>query len=114
MPCGLVLVVTGGSYISRVVSDGQADNQGLQVGDAVRCVGQQQVRDYSELMQLLPLLPRPMAMTVARSVVNYVAAGSPPSGAMVRRHSSDALNNMCDEIGAALATAYSIVVGLQN
>lgn len=54
------------AYISKLVPGGQAQQQGIKVGDIVISVAGKTMGSYDEIMHMIPLMPRPLELVLTR------------------------------------------------
>ena len=67
-PMGMTLQkdFEGEALVSRVISAGAAANVGIQVGDKVIGVAGKLLRDYEEIMHMIPYMSRPLKLKIER------------------------------------------------
>lgn len=77
------------AYVSKLVPGGQAQQQGVKVGDIVISVAGKTMGSYDEIMHMIPLMPRPLELVLTR-----VEATTPAPEPIHHSKSDTALLNM--------------------
>jgi hypothetical protein len=54
------------AYVSKLLPGGQAQQQGIKLGDIVIAVAGKTMASYDEIMHMIPLMPRPLELNLTR------------------------------------------------